>query len=284
MKMLIALSLMLAVLAFGNTAGAGPFGVSMGDSIKPKGGWNAKGYGEQTRKYEGSLPLDLLTLAGTREHGVCSVDASFHGAFRVVLKDLRKQLGEKYGKPSWDKYLDYDTPFSDIGISLEVVNFWDLSGNPDKIARILLGKKSLTYLLDNYSECEKAKEAGRKANTAAADQDATFQRILGDLRKAQSDCQRGAPTLGNQVGTCSRVPSAIRQWAINVTEDTMVSESLSRLTTAANALKADVTRLTVQCPLQFPHMVERCSIFVGSLDDMRRLTEELLDLLNKRTP
>lgn len=47
-------------------------------------------------------------------------------------------------------------------------------------------------------------------NTARADQDDTIARILEDLMEAQSDCQRGAPTLGNKVTTCANISNAIR--------------------------------------------------------------------------
>ena len=51
MKMLIALSLMLAMLTFGNTAAACPFGLCMGDPIKPDGGFLPNGKGAEERKY-----------------------------------------------------------------------------------------------------------------------------------------------------------------------------------------------------------------------------------------
>ena len=42
MKILMALFSMLAFLAMGNPAAAGPFGVSMGDFIKPDDGWTGE--------------------------------------------------------------------------------------------------------------------------------------------------------------------------------------------------------------------------------------------------
>ena len=68
MKVLIVLWLILAMLAFGNTAGAGPLDVSMGDGITLKGGWNPEGYGSVSHGLKRRVPrvpcnMDLFLLS-----------------------------------------------------------------------------------------------------------------------------------------------------------------------------------------------------------------------------
>ena len=158
MKWLLALALMVAL---GNTAAAGPFGVSMREPIKPNvgGGWDDYGYGIERREYQGSLPFPFIYIEGTRKGGACGVSVLFdnHGDF----KDLWTRLTRKYGKPS-----------------IFAHNFleWVLSENPDKITEIVLMvntkaktdlNRMLRYRFENHHECENAKEAARKAEEAA---------------------------------------------------------------------------------------------------------------------
>lgn len=161
MKMLIVLSLMLAVLAFGNTAGACPLGVCMGDSIKPDKGWNPTGFGVEKRLYRGELDkgdtaLTFLWIEGTRKHGACSV------AIRPLRAgsedDIGRRLERKYGRPA---------SFEPATTVSALAMLWVLSGNPDKIARIFLYDRGLQYVFENHTECEKGKEATRKAREAA---------------------------------------------------------------------------------------------------------------------
>ena len=71
MNRLLALLLMVALLAVGDPAAAGPFGVSMGDPVEPDDGWSAKGFGTERRKYEGSLPFDEIWIFGTQKGSLC---------------------------------------------------------------------------------------------------------------------------------------------------------------------------------------------------------------------
>ena len=75
MKGLLALALMAALLAIGNTAAAGPFGVNTGDPIKPDEGWSNNGYGSERRDYKGALPISFIVIQGTRDGGACGLDA-----------------------------------------------------------------------------------------------------------------------------------------------------------------------------------------------------------------
>lgn len=147
MKMLIALSLMLPI---GNTAAAGPLGVSMGGAIKPDKGWNQGGFGAESREYKGTFPFDSVFVEGTREGGACSVRVDMRGTDEY--KNLRDRLVGKYGKPSSEGQLGAR---------------WSLSGNPDRVRSIALWiDKSwrrivvyLQYRFENHQQCEKARES-----------------------------------------------------------------------------------------------------------------------------
>ena len=167
MKMLMGLALMLAMLAFGNTAGAGPFGVSMGDPIKPKDGWSPGGYGSEWRDYKGALGFNYVIVSGTREGGACQVAAaSFVERKHAVnsYQNLKESLSRKYGKPSAEE---------------QDQTIWVPSEKLDKISAILLkiddapasaatvfGLADLyprvvfvRYDFENHGQCEKARES-----------------------------------------------------------------------------------------------------------------------------
>ena len=101
MNRLIALLLIVALLAIGNPAAAGPLGVNMGDPIKPSKGWDTFGFGVERRKYEGDLPFEEIILEGTREHGVCSLMAlDWEGrSDKDEYDKIYNLLWGKYGKP-----------------------------------------------------------------------------------------------------------------------------------------------------------------------------------------
>ena len=175
MKRLLALALMLALLAIGNTAAAGPLGVNMGDPLKPDKGWPANGIGIETRKYKGSLPFDRIEIEGTRDGGVCVVRAirlsfalepeSLTPEIPEVVRirriiyarehyvDLKALLLRKYGKPSSE---------------VQDETWWGPLKNKDKISSIVLwidyryregnrvAIRSLKYFFENHSQCEKA--------------------------------------------------------------------------------------------------------------------------------
>ena len=162
--MRVVLSLLLAVLAFGTTAGAGPLGVSMGDSINPKEGWT-EGYGVEKRLYSGALQTGstFISIEGTLEHGACSVEV--RPLLYRYAGDIGGRLERKYGRPF--------SAESEIPGVLVSEALWVLSGNPDRIARIQLSRFAefdigLKYFFENYTECEKAKDAGEKAAREAA--------------------------------------------------------------------------------------------------------------------
>ena len=155
MKSLLALAL---TVALGNTAAAGPFGVSMGDAIKPDDGWNARGYGRETREYEGDREFDTITLEGTRKHGVCSVTLRGgkrgEGDFHLLIFELER----KYGKGS--SAFSSDPPLYDGGISFPTIlgsASWNLSRNPDNIKEIAVTMTTstlwLSYKFENDYEC-----------------------------------------------------------------------------------------------------------------------------------
>lgn len=149
MKMRIALSLMLAMLAIGNTATAGPFAVSMGDTFRPDKGWNQGGFGAASREYKGTFPFRSVFVEGTREGGACAVRADMWGTDE--FKNLRDRLARKYGEPSSERQHEAR---------------WSLSGNPDKIRSIVLWIDEgwidvvyLQYRFENHQQCEIAKES-----------------------------------------------------------------------------------------------------------------------------
>ena len=148
MKMLIALSLMVAMLAIGTHAAAGPLGVSMGDSIKPDKGWNQGGFGAESREYKGTFPFLNVFVEGTREGGACSVRVKMRGSGEY--KNLRDRLVGKYGEPSSEGLHEAR---------------WSLSGNPDRIRSIVLWIEKgtivayLQYRFENHQQCEKARES-----------------------------------------------------------------------------------------------------------------------------
>ena len=143
MKTLLVLALMVALLAIRNTAGAGPFGVSMGDPIKPQRGWDAGGYGTEEREYKGNLPFDVILIEGTREGGACRVEAvgSFNSlnGMHDAIASIRKQLNDKYGRG---------------------YHRWELDGNSDKIKQIeadsnlATNQINLTYDFENVATCK----------------------------------------------------------------------------------------------------------------------------------
>ena len=158
MNRLMALLLMVALLAIGNTTAAGPFGVSMGDPIEPDDGWNAHGYGIQERNYEGSLPFDGIFIIGTREGGACAVQAFDIESSESEFDEIKNLLVKKYGPP------ETNNPDPDTN------PFWFLGGNPDNIAFINLvggitrGSQTvaaiiLYYYFENYDECNNPKAA-----------------------------------------------------------------------------------------------------------------------------
>ena len=166
MKGLLALALLVALLAIGNTAAAGPLGVSMGEPIKPNvRRWDAKGLGIEMREYKGNLPFDAIAVRGTRDGGACQVvagwsESSRKEAFEGDSKKVFRLLTDKYGEP--DKR---DADEKSLSIR------WFLSGsnpNPDSIHEILLRFSDLkpekveivlTYYFKNYDECKKAEAA-----------------------------------------------------------------------------------------------------------------------------
>ena len=154
MKTLLALALMVALLAIGNTAAACPLGVCMGDPFEPAFiGWDAYGYGIGSREYKGSLPFRFVIIRGTRKSGACESKVLIENR---DFNDMRARLRRKYGRPSSSKPKFYQ---------------WVLSENPDKIVKITLevdklGWRQLEYRFENYHECEKAKEARRKDEEA----------------------------------------------------------------------------------------------------------------------
>ena len=164
MGKLMALFLMIALLAIGTPAAAGPFGVSMGDLFEPDKGWNIKGYGEEKRKYEGDLPFDTITLVGTRKHGVCTVFAvnieQAKGPALRSYKNVRNLLINKYGEPGEEE------PKTPTAFGKDPEARWHLDSNPDKIISIVLlisgsfaypyESLILKYFFENYDECPKA--------------------------------------------------------------------------------------------------------------------------------
>ena len=188
MKGLLVLALLVALLAIGNTAAAGPFGVNMGDPLKPDRGWNAKGYGSQSRKYKGPKPhfdpdsghrhifetiihlpliFDVITLEGTREHGVCRVILHgytdfFMGEIEIKFDEMRDLLIDKYGVPTTVKREDRDYLTGKLAKTL-VITTWVAPSNPDNIKRIKLVRtlshttrgdyRRLVYYFSNHQEC-----------------------------------------------------------------------------------------------------------------------------------
>ena len=168
MKGLLALALMVALLAIGNTAGAGPLGVNMGDPLNAR--WDAKGLGIEMREYKGDLPFDAIVVRGTRDGGACQVVAgwsvSSREAKQALDRDLFKKilplLDDKYGEPD-----EKEVSEAQKRISMR----WFLSGsnpNPDSIHEILLSISEpkpekveivITYYFKNYDECKKAEAA-----------------------------------------------------------------------------------------------------------------------------
>lgn len=173
MKTLLALALMVALLAIGNTAGAGPFGVSMGDPIKPNvDGWGANGLGTEDRKYKGSLPFDIIFIEGMQKGGACQVRAVGRASSRESAlqryERLRVGLVDKYGKPGKEE--PKAGWFGRRSSSDDRTARWWPKSNPDKIKAIVLWivrAKSgthldnyvmvLQYFFENIQECEKAK-------------------------------------------------------------------------------------------------------------------------------
>lgn len=171
MKRLLALALMVTVLAgIGTTAAAGPISkgensleVAMGDRFEPDGGWHDKRYGEQERPYQGKLPFDTVTLAGTRDGGVCRVEAHV-GAFNLGIKInyfiVEQFLIRSYGRPT-----NYDEELS--GRLEEVRARWLLTGHVSNLKKIELyyratpayratppfNEVSLTFDFENIDEC-----------------------------------------------------------------------------------------------------------------------------------
>lgn len=187
MKWLLALALLVALLAIGNRAAAGPFGVSMGDPIKPTDGWRLGGYGieyrelefRQTefREYKGAFGFQQLGIPGTREGGASGVVAVKFLArkdAKISYQNLKESLSRKYGKPSAEEQNE---------------TAWSLSENPDKIRTVYLGIAdvdappilaiplgilgipdprfvAVRYSFENHQQYEKAREAGEKAEEA----------------------------------------------------------------------------------------------------------------------
>ena len=141
MKMLIALSLMLSMLAFGNTAAAGPFGVSMGDPIKPTEGWTAQGFVTEAREYKGTLPFEAIFIEGTRKGGAClvrlnGVTSSRESALSEYAV-LRKMLIGKYGKPGKEE--PEAGWFGGRASSENPGTWWFLESNRTRFERFLFG-------------------------------------------------------------------------------------------------------------------------------------------------
>ena len=152
MNRLMALLFMVAVLAIGNTAAAGPFGVNMGDPLKPEPdlGWDTDGFGTERRKYEGSLPFDGIWIFGTREGGVCGLTAFDVESTESEFDKIKNLLVRKYGPAEIHNPDSKTNPF------------WLLVGNPDNIGMINLigmthgnaiGAMLLTYHFENDEEC-----------------------------------------------------------------------------------------------------------------------------------
>ena len=156
MKRLLALALMVAL---GNTAAAGPLGVSMGDPLKPDGGWSGGGGGFEEREYKGTLPFLVIRIEGTRDGGACAIGAGGE----ITRKDkalsnydyLRSLLVDKYGEPDKEEPKEYPE-----------ARWLNFDPNPDKIDKIVLhtikrdtfgAQTLLMYWFENYiPECRKA--------------------------------------------------------------------------------------------------------------------------------
>ena len=195
MKVLTALCLMLALLAIGNSVSAAcPFGVCMGDSIKPDKGWGPKGYGSQALEYKGSTPLDFVVKEGTREHGTCMVWAAHYYTNEDRAESAFVQAFSafkiRYGFDSKQA-----TRFRS-GVA------WSVSSNPDKIASIRLEAQQdnttipwvvvSRFFFENAGECAQVQSA-----------DAAERR---KIRRRQQDLEREACSnlLQGRSGACSR--------------------------------------------------------------------------------
>lgn len=174
MKVLLALALLAALLAIGNTAAACPLGVCMGDPIKPLEGWDAQGLGIELRPYKGTLPFEVILIKGLRKGGACTSAAAGRASSRDnalrQYKKLRKLLVDKYGKP--DKEEPKPGLFGRPSSSEDPESWWFQESNSDKIEELSLTvfrEKSgthldnyvfrLQYFFENIAECEKL-EAG----------------------------------------------------------------------------------------------------------------------------
>ena len=171
MKALLALALIVALLAIGNTAAAGPLGVSMGEPIKPLEGWDAQGLGFEVRPYQGTLPFDMIAIQGLRKAGACTSMAIGRASSRdnalQQYNKLRGVLVDKYGKP--DKEEPGPGWFGRRSSSEDPDSWWFPESNSDKIEQLNLTvfrDKSethlnnyvfrLQYYFENYDECRKA--------------------------------------------------------------------------------------------------------------------------------
>ena len=198
MKVLTALCLMLALLAIGNSVSAAcPFGVCMGDPIKPDKGWGPKGYGSQALEYKGATPLDFVVKEGTREHGTCMVWAAHYytnedqaeSAFVQAFSAFKIRYG-------------FD-PKQAIRFTTGIV--WSVSSNPDKIASIRLEAQqdntTIPWVVVSRFFFENADECAQVESADAAERRKIKRRQEDLERKA---CHRIKQWKGGHLYSCSR--------------------------------------------------------------------------------
>ena len=179
MKRLLALALLVALLAIGNTAAAGPLGVSMGDPIKPNKGWDARGYGTEEREYKGSLPFSSIHIQGTRKGGACGifVNLPYDG---LPFNNIRDRLEGKHGRPYRVRVFDSEKKAE-----------WRFTENPDKVAGLILSYKTLEYRFENYHECEEDPEKAKAMREAAKKAVEVTLKDKGNIENTAAACPLG---------------------------------------------------------------------------------------------
>ena len=175
MKGLLALVLMVALLAIGNTDAAGPLGVSMGEPIKPDKGWDSRGYGTEEREYKGSLRFRGMHIEGTRKGGACGIVAYLRPPVSKSFPNFRDRLEGKHGRPYRVRVFDHDRKAE-----------WRFAENPDKVAKIILSYKTLEYRFENYHECEEDPEKAKAMMEAAENAKAKREAALKAEREKQA--------------------------------------------------------------------------------------------------
>ena len=162
--MLFIVALMVALLAIGNTAAANrfplgkpdcPFGVCMGDPVKPDGGWGTDVVSMEIVETRSTrLPFQKVHIEGTRLGGACRVIAArrYTDAAPSVPHQLRALLIYLYGPPR--ERLDISPP-------LRTFTWRDIKNlyNIKDITLIMTSRlASLTFEFTNHKEeCSKSK-------------------------------------------------------------------------------------------------------------------------------